>query len=81
MLEPMILLVCACILTSGVLAVALSSPLAAIVTAGLAGLFAALSFLLLAAPDVAMAEAAIGLGLSTFIIALRLAQNRIRGEK
>ena len=41
--------------------------LAAIVSSGLAGLFASLSFLLLAAPDVAMAEAAIGSGLATFL--------------
>ena len=37
------------------------------VSAGLASLFAAVSYLLLAAPDVAMAEAAIGAGLSTLI--------------
>lgn len=67
MLEAMILLVCACILVSGVLAMVLENLLAAIVSGGLASLFAALSFLLLAAPDVAMAEAAIGSGLATFI--------------
>jgi len=81
MLEPMILLVCACILTSGVLAVALSSPLTAIVSAGLAGLFAAISFLLLAAPDVAMAEAAIGSGLSTFIFLYVLRKTGYWGEE
>jgi uncharacterized MnhB-related membrane protein len=67
MLEIMILLVCVCILISGVLAVALNNLLAAMVSSGLAGLFASLAFLLLAAPDVAMAEAAIGSGLATFI--------------
>jgi uncharacterized MnhB-related membrane protein len=43
--------------------------MAAMVSSGLAGLFASVSFLLLAAPDVAMAEAeaAIGSGLTTFI--------------
>ena len=60
MLELLILLVCASILVSGVLAVCL-------VSAGLASLFAAVSFLLLAAPDVAMTEAAIGSGLTTFL--------------
>jgi uncharacterized MnhB-related membrane protein len=37
------------------------------VSSSLASLFAAVSFVLLAAPDVAMAEAAIGSGLVTFI--------------
>ena len=41
--------------------------MAAMVSSSLASLFAAVSFLLLAAPDVAMAEAAIGSGLATFI--------------
>jgi uncharacterized MnhB-related membrane protein len=67
MLEILILLICACILISGLLAVVLGNLLAAMVAGGLASLFASLSFLLLAAPDVAMAEAAIGSGLATFI--------------
>lgn len=67
MLQAMILLICACILISGVLAVALKNLLAAMVAGGLASLFASLTFLLLAAPDVAMTEAAIGSGLATFI--------------
>jgi energy-converting hydrogenase B subunit D len=66
-LEFLLLLVCASILASGVLAVCLNNLMAAMVSAGLASLFAAVSFLLLAAPDVAMAEAAIGSGLATFI--------------
>lgn len=67
MLKIMILLICACILVSALLAVVLKDTLAAIVSGGLASLFASLTFLLLAAPDVAMAEAAIGSGLATFI--------------
>jgi energy-converting hydrogenase B subunit D len=66
-LEFLILLVCASILAAGVLAVCLDNLMAAMVASGLASLFAAVSFLLLAAPDVAMAEAAIGCGLATFI--------------
>jgi len=66
-LEFLLLLVCASILVAGVLAVCLDNLLAAMVASGLASLFAAVSFLLLAAPDVAMAEAAIGSGLATFI--------------
>lgn len=72
MLELMIVLICACILVSALLAVLLRNLLAAVVSGGLAGLFASLSFLLLAAPDVAMAEAAIGSGLATFIFLLTL---------
>ena len=67
MFEPTVILVCACILISGILAVTLKNILVAMVTGGLASLFASLSFLLLAAPDVAMAEASIGSGLVTFI--------------
>ena len=67
MLEFLILLVCGSILVSGVLAVRLSNLMAATISSSLASLFAAVSFLLLAAPDVAMAEAAIGAGLATFI--------------
>ena len=67
MLELLVLLVCASILVSGILAVCLKNLLAAMVSSGLASLFAAVAFLLLAAPDVAMAEASIGSGLATFL--------------
>ncbi len=67
MVELLILLMCGGILASGVLAVVLGNLMAAMVSAGLASLFAAASYVLLAAPDVAMAEAAIGSGLSTLI--------------
>ncbi|WP_269930978.1 hydrogenase subunit MbhD domain-containing protein [Aminobacter sp. HY435] len=67
MLEILVLLVCVSILVSGVLAVCLDNLMAAMVSAGLASLFAAVSYVLLAAPDVAMAEAAIGSGLATLI--------------
>lgn len=67
MLTLLILLVCVGILASGILAVALKDTMPAIVSSGLASLFAAVAFVLLAAPDVAMAQAAIGSGLATFI--------------
>jgi uncharacterized MnhB-related membrane protein len=67
MLELLIFLLCGSILASGLLAVFLNSLMAAMVSAGLASLFAAVCYLLLAAPDVAMAEASIGAGLSTLI--------------
>lgn len=50
----------------------------AIISAGLVSLFASVLFLILAAPDVAMTEAAIGSGLTTFLFFFVLA--RIRGE-
>ena len=67
MLELLILLVCGSIVVSGLLAVLLNNLMDAMISAGLASLFAAVSYVLLAAPDVAMAEAAIGSGLATLI--------------
>lgn len=67
MLELFICLLCASILASGLLAVLLESTLAAAVSGGLASLFAAVSYTLLGAPDVAMTEASIGSGLSVLI--------------
>lgn len=65
--ELFVILICAGIIISGVLAVTLRGLTAAMVSSGLASLFAAVSYVLLAAPDVAMAEAAIGAGLSTLV--------------
>lgn len=60
------------VLAAGMLVAALLSivtrslPLA-ILSAGAVSLFASIMFMLLAAPDVAMTEAAIGSGLTTFL--------------
>jgi energy-converting hydrogenase B subunit D len=67
MLELLVYLLCGGILASGLLAVRLESLLAALVSAGLASLFAAVCYLLLGAPDVAMTEASIGSGLSVLV--------------
>lgn len=67
MLDLFLILICMAILIGGVLAVVLQDVLMASVSAGVSGLFASLAFLLLGAPDVAMAEAAIGSGLGIFI--------------
>ena len=77
MLELFVLLLCGGILASGIMAVRLSSLLAALVSAGLASLFAAVCYLLLGAPDVAMTEASIGSGLSMliFLYAIRKIDN------
>ncbi|OSM04069.1 putative membrane bound protein complex subunit mbxD [Magnetofaba australis IT-1] len=50
---------------------------ASILAAGLVSLLASVLFLVLAAPDVAMTEAAIGSGLTTFLFFFVLA--RVRG--
>lgn len=67
MLELMVFLLCASILVSGFLAVRLGSLMAAMVSGSLAGLFAAVCYVVLGAPDVAMTEASIGSGLSALI--------------
>ncbi len=69
---------CAGILISGILAVTLDNLLSAVISAGLASLFASVVYVVLAAPDVAMTEASIGSGLTTmiFLYAIR----KTRGE-
>lgn len=67
MLELLVVLLCGSILASGILAVWLQNLMAAVISAGLSSLFAAVCYVFLAAPDVAMAEAAIGSGLATLI--------------
>ena len=59
-----------------VMAIYHNNVVVAIIAAGALGLFASVLYLLLAAPDVAMTEAAIGSGLSTIIFFYVL--NRIR---
>jgi energy-converting hydrogenase B subunit D len=58
---------CAGIILSALLAVHLGNIVSAAISAGMASLFAAIIYLALAAPDVAMTEAAIGSGLTTVI--------------
>jgi len=67
MLQLLVYLLCGGILASGLLAVHLKGLLAAIVSFGLASLLAAVCYVLLGAPDVAMTEASIGSGLSLLI--------------
>jgi len=52
---------------SAVMAVMAKSTVTAIISAGVVSLMASVGYLLLAAPDVAMTEAAIGSGLTTII--------------
>lgn len=67
MLTLVTLVICLGIIISGILAVMLDSMISAIISAGLAGLFASITYVILAAPDVAMTEASIGSGLTTMI--------------
>ena len=62
---------------AAVLAIHLKNLLSSVVSAGVISLLASIIYLLLAAPDVAMTEAAIGSGLTTiiFIFALKKVQN------
>jgi energy-converting hydrogenase B subunit D len=68
MLELLVLLICGSIIVSGILAIRLKGVLMAAISGGLATLFAAVCYVLLGAPDVAMTEASIGSGLSTLIL-------------
>ncbi len=71
------IVLCAGILIGGLLAVLLDSMVSAVISAGLASLFASVVYVVLAAPDVAMTEASIGSGLTTmiFLYAIRKTQN------
>ena len=70
------IVLCAGILIGGLLAVVLNNMVSAVISAGLASLFASVVYVVLAAPDVAMTEASIGSGLSTmiFLYAIRKTQ-------
>ncbi len=76
MMTILMILLCTGILVSGILAVRLESMVGAVVSAGLASLFAAVTYVMLAAPDVAMTEASIGSGLSTVIFLYAIRRTR-----
>lgn len=67
------------ILLLAVIAVENTKLVVAIIAAGVVSLFASVFYLLLAAPDVAMTEAAIGSGLSTIIFFYVL--NKIKKDR
>lgn len=67
LLTAMSLVLAVAMLAAAVLAIVTRSLPLAILSAGGVSLFASVLFLLLAAPDVAMTEAAIGSGLTTFL--------------
>lgn len=76
MMHIVALVLCAGILAGGVLAVTLRSTVSAVIASGLTSLFASVTYVLLAAPDVAMTEAAIGSGLATVIFLYTISRTR-----
>ena len=74
---------CAGILVGALLAVLLDDMVSAVISAGLASLFASVVYVVLAAPDVAMTEASIGSGLTTmiFLYAIRKTQKNAASNK
>lgn len=80
MLDLFVYLLCGSILVSGILAIRLDGVMAAMVSGGLASLFAAICYVLLGAPDVAMTEASIGSGLSTLIFLYAIRRTTAAGE-
>lgn len=63
---------------AAIAAVYLRNMVSAIIAAGIVSLFASVMYLILAAPDVAMTEAAIGAGLSTVIFLYAMKKTRDR---
>lgn len=73
------LLLAGAMIGAAVVAVRGNSLAIAMLAAGLVSLLASVLYLLLAAPDVAMTEAAIGSGLTTFLFFFVL--GRVRGDR
>jgi uncharacterized MnhB-related membrane protein len=66
-MNALTLVMCLAMLVAAVVAVWAKSLTVSILAAGLVSLVASVVFLVLASPDVAMTEAAIGSGLTTFL--------------
>jgi uncharacterized MnhB-related membrane protein len=77
LLPALVGLVCFAMLAAAIVAIRGVGMAIAILAAGLVSLMASVLFLMLAAPDVAMTEAAIGSGLTTFLLFFVL--GRVRG--
>lgn len=77
LLTPLSILLAVAMIGSALVAIRGKSLPIAILAAGLVSLLASVLFLVLASPDVAMTEAAIGSGLTTFLFFFVL--GRMRG--
>jgi len=69
------------VVTTAILAVFFDKLLSSIIALGITGAFAALEFILLEAPDVAIAEASVGAVLSTVIFIIALRKTTKKGEE
>lgn len=74
------LVLCITMIGAALMAIRATRLPIAILAAGLVSLVASILFLVLAAPDVAMTEAAIGSGLTTFLFFFVLARIRATGS-
>ena len=81
LLIPMALLLAIAMIGTAAVALFTSTRITAVLASGLVSLFASVLFLLLAAPDVAMTEAAIGSGLTTFLFLFVLSRIRREGDQ
>ena len=79
LLIAMSVVLCLAMLVAALVSVLGKELPVAILAAGLVSLLASVLFLILAAPDVAMTEAAIGSGLTTFLFFFVL--SRMRGKE
>jgi uncharacterized MnhB-related membrane protein len=78
-LKIVAIIIALAIITMAIVAVQNRKLIVAIIAAGVVSLFASVFYLLMAAPDVAMTEAAIGSGLSTIIFFYVL--NKIKKDR
>jgi|GEM_PF-189859 len=69
------------VVVTAILAVFFDKLLSSIIALGITGAFAALEFILLEAPDVAIAEASVGAVLSTVIFVIALRKTTKKGEE
>ncbi len=67
-------------ITAAFMAIYMRSLLSSIIAAGVISLLASIIYLLLAAPDVAMTEAAIGSGLTTVVFLYAFSKVKSGGE-
>lgn len=81
MMTLITLVLCIGILISALLATYLKRRVAAVVSAGLAGLFASVTYVILSAPDVAMTEAAIGSGITTVVFLFALSKTKDEADE
>jgi len=75
-MEILFLIISVFTVITAVTAVAVKDRVVSVLAGGATGLFASILFVIMAAPDVAMTEAAIGSGLTTFIFFFALRKIR-----